>query len=72
MLNRLYIWVTETRGVTGFEYSFIAAVLGLGIMGATMLMGDGIVSIFGEDGAGGFLSDRIKESTDINDGGSQL
>ena len=66
MLNRFYVWISDTRGVTGFEYSFIVAVIGLFVMAATMMMGDQIVAMFGEEGMGGFL-DVIVESDTATD-----
>jgi Flp pilus assembly pilin Flp len=68
---KIFIYINEDKGVTGIEYSFIAAIVGGGVMAASFLMGDSLNEMFnGENGMNTLLdgvTDRYGEGGGIGE-----
>ena len=72
LYSKLSIFLMDTKGVTGIEYSLIAAVIGGGIMAAAMGMGDSLFAMFnGEDGLNSMMEGVTSQYSGGDNGGMQ-
>jgi Flp pilus assembly pilin Flp len=70
LYSKVYLFINEDKGVTGIEYSFIAAIVGGGIMAASFFMGDSLNEMFNGDGGMNTLLDGVTDR--YSDGGGDV
>lgn len=74
MMTKLYSkfqgWITAADGVTGIEYTFLVGFISIGVMVASLTIGEDFKTLFdGEMGASTML-ERALEKAEAAEGGS--
>lgn len=72
LYSKLQAWFTTADGVTGIEYTFLVGFISVGVMVASMTIGDSFVELFnGEMGASTMLEGALDEAREagIGNGG---
>lgn len=73
MMNKLYSkfqgWLIAEDGVTGIEYGFIIGFISVGVMVASITIGDDFMALFhGEAGAATMLEGALEDAGDAGVG----